>query len=93
MSIQYLEKIIPNVDKILVQREAVETKSGGIILPESAQSKSTTGKVLAVGKLNEKYNILIGDIVYLPQYGGIEISDDGVIVIDAEKILAIRRGG
>ena len=43
-------KLRPLGDRILVQRDKNEEKNiGGIILPDSAQSKQDTGTVLAIG--------------------------------------------
>ena len=41
----------PLHDRVLVQRiEEEETRSGGIIIPDSAKEKPQEGKVIAVGK-------------------------------------------
>ena len=43
-------KIRPLHDRVIVKREETDSKSaGGIVLTGSAASKSTRGKVLAVG--------------------------------------------
>ncbi len=88
--------IIPSLGKVLIKRFDPETKSGGIIIPESAQEKSTKGTVLAVGnfKKDEVYDIKENDIVYFQKWGGTEIKSDSesYIVIKAEEILAVERG-
>ena len=50
----------PLHDKVILKREEVETKSaGGIVLTGSAATKSTRGKVIAVGtgRLLENGNV------------------------------------
>ena len=50
-------KLKPLADRIVIRREAAESKSfGGIILPEAAQKKPQRGTIVAVGpgKLNKK---------------------------------------
>lgn len=45
-----LRRVIPLLDRILVQRiEAVSQTKGGIVIPESSQSKVNQGTVIAVG--------------------------------------------
>lgn len=45
-----LKRVIPLLDRILVQRiEAVTQTKGGIVIPETAQSKVNQATVVAVG--------------------------------------------
>ena len=59
-------KIKPALGKILIKRCEPEKKSGGIVIPESAQEKSSKGYVVAVGpfKKDEAIEIKEGDMVY-----------------------------
>lgn len=89
--------IKPNLGKVLIKRCEPETKSGGIIIPENAQEKSTKGLVLAVGpfKADENFDIKAGDFVYFPKWGGTELKNsdsEKLIIIKCEEILAIERG-
>lgn len=79
------KRLIPLLDRVLVQRFIPETKTkGGILLPEKAQSKVQSATVVAVGPgaRTEKGDLVpvtvkAGDKVLLPEYGGtkIEIED------------------
>ena len=89
-------KIEPMMGRILIKRCEPEQKSGGIIIPDTAQEKSTKGEVLAVGKFekDKEHNIQVGDFVCFPKWGGTEIKDengDVLIIIKADEILAIER--
>ena len=86
----------PSLGKVLIKRSEPETKSGGIIIPETAQEKSTKGHVLAVGAFekDKEFDIKTGDVAYFPKWGGTEIKDeagDTYIVIKAEEILGVER--
>lgn len=81
--------------------ESIEAESmtkSGIYIPESAESKPTTGKVIAVGegKMNEKgertpMSVKIGDTVLYKKYGLSEVEIEGkkYMVGDEDDILAI----
>lgn len=85
--------IKPMDDRILVEPLEEENKtSSGIIIPDTAKEKPTTGKVIAVGTdedLQEK--IKIGDKVLYAKYGGEEISIEGkdYKIIQRADILAV----
>ena len=78
-------KIQPLADRVLVEpAKEEEVKKGGIIIPDSAKEKPTTGKVIAIGtgKIDEKgnkvpFNVKPGDKVLMPKYGGTEVKLDG----------------
>lgn len=78
-------KIQPLSDRVLVEPvKEDEVKKGGIIIPDSAKEKPTTGKVIAIGtgKIDEKgnkvpFNVKAGDKVLMPKYGGTEVKLDG----------------
>jgi chaperonin GroES len=77
--------IKPLDDRILVKPTDPETKTAsGIYLPEGAQEKPMTGKVVAVGpgKLTDDGNrakpgVKKGDLVIYGKYGGTEVDIDG----------------
>ena len=82
--------IKPTLDRVLIERCKPEKESGGIIIPEAAQEKSTKGTVIAIGKLEKDYGFKVGDVVYFPKWGGTEInSEKTLIIIKAEEILGI----
>ena len=86
-------KVKPMDDRILVEPIEHESKtSSGIIIPDSAKERPTTGKVVAVGTdedLQEK--IKVGDIIFYAKYGGEEITVDGkeLKIIQRADVLAV----
>ena len=78
-------KIQPPADRVLVEPVKEEDqKKGGIIIPDTAKEKPTTGKVIAIGtgKLDDNgkkipFNVKVGDKVLMPKYGGTEVKLDG----------------
>uniref|UniRef100_A0A1B0FRG1 10 kDa heat shock protein, mitochondrial n=1 Tax=Glossina morsitans morsitans TaxID=37546 RepID=A0A1B0FRG1_GLOMM len=99
MAANAIKKVMPMLDRILVQRaEPMTATEGGIVLPESARSKMMQGTVIAVGPgarnhQNEHITPLIkkGDQVLLPGYGGTRVKmEDGkeYIIFRESDILA-----
>lgn len=78
------KRLIPLLDRILVERFVPETKTkGGIMIPENAQSKVHSGTVVAVGTGGRTENggtipiaVKAGDKVLLPEYGGTKVEID-----------------
>ncbi|KAJ7960516.1 10 kDa chaperonin-like [Quillaja saponaria] len=74
------KRLIPTLNRILVEKIVPPSKTNlGILLPEKT-SKLNTGKVVAVGPgSHDRDGKLIpvsvkeGDTVLLPEYGGIEV--------------------
>jgi chaperonin GroES len=95
-------KIQPLSDRVLVEPvKEDEVKKGGIIIPDTAKEKPTTGKVIAVGtgKIDEKgnkvpFNVKVGDKVLMPKYGGTEVKLDGkdYQIMREEDILGVIQG-
>ena len=91
--------IKPIGDRVLVQPlEEVETKKGGIIIPDSAKEKPQKGEVVAAGngKKNEEgktipLDVKAGDRVLFGKYSGSEIKLDGdeFIIMREDEILGI----
>merc|ERR1712146_419183 len=87
----------PLLDRVLVQRvAAVQKTAGGILLPESVQSKVNEGTVIAVGPGGRTregstipMNVAVGDSVLLPEYGGtsVKFGDDEYHIFRDEDIL------
>mmetsp|Transcript_10541 Transcript_10541/g.20024 ORF Transcript_10541/g.20024 Transcript_10541/m.20024 type:complete len:101 (+) Transcript_10541:66-368(+) len=81
-----VRKIIPLLDRVLVQKiKPVQQTSGGILLPESAGSKVNSGVVVAAGPGGRTRDggviplaVKEGDKVLLPEYGGTNIKFDDV---------------
>jgi chaperonin GroES len=73
-------KVKPLADRVIVKLEKSETKSsGGIIIPDTAQEKTQTGVVTAVGPGTEKEKITVsvGQKVLYDKYAGTQIKVDG----------------
>lgn len=86
-------KIKPLADYVVVQQEAAESKTAsGLYLPEQAQEKPKTAKVLAVGSAVEE--ISVGDRVVYGGYSNTEIKQDGqtYMLVKAENIYATVEG-
>ncbi len=92
-------KIQPLGDRVLVEPlKEDEVKKGGIIIPDTAKEKPTTGIVIAIGtgKLDDEgkkipFNVKKGDKVLMPKYGGTEVklNDKEYQLIREEDILGI----
>ena len=75
-----LKRLIPSLNRVLVEKIVPPSKTNaGILLPEKT-SKLNSGKVVAVGPgAHDKNGNLIpvtfkeGDHVLLPEYGGTEV--------------------
>ena len=93
------KRLIPLLDRVLVKRVEAPTKSiGGILLPESAQTKLHEGVVVAVGPgRRDKDGAILpmgvkpDDKVLLPQYGGSEvtIADEDLVLFRDDDILGV----
>mmetsp|Transcript_18329 Transcript_18329/g.45599 ORF Transcript_18329/g.45599 Transcript_18329/m.45599 type:complete len:109 (+) Transcript_18329:92-418(+) len=73
------KRLIPLLDRVLIERIVAPTKSvGGILLPDSALSKINEALVVAVGPGRRMgvsgelipMSVKPGDTVLLPDYGG-----------------------
>lgn len=93
-------KIRPLHDRVIVKRQAVESKSaGGIVLTGSAAGKSTRGEVLAVGHGRVLENgeikaldVKVGDSVIFNDGYSVKvekIDNDEVLIMSESDILAI----
>lgn len=92
--------IKPLGDKIVVVPLEEENKtSGGIFLPDTAKTKPTEGKVVAVGpgrvmEDGSRFPMPVkeGEIVIYGKYGGTEVKIDGVnyILLDIDSVYAVK---
>lgn len=95
-------KFRPLQDKILVQPSTAETRSkGGIIIPENAKEKPTTGEVLAVGPGKilpdgtiAPMDVKKGDVVIYGMYAGTEVELDGakLRIISQDDVFGVHEG-
>lgn len=89
-----IENLRPLGDRILVKRLEPETKTaGGIIIPDVAQEKVQTGRIVAIGKgrLLQDGTVMalqleVGDIVHFGKYAGTEVDNDHVILKEDEVL-------
>lgn len=90
------EKFEPLYDRVLVERiESEEKTAGGLYIPDSAQAKGQTGKVVAVGNGRIDNNgvlhpleVKVDDTVYFGKFAGSEI-DELFVVLREEEILGV----
>ncbi len=87
-------KLKPLADRVLLKEEKAEsTTKSGIILPDSAQEKTQTARVEAVGPGTEKEKITVkvGDRVMYDKYSGVQVKMDGdeYLIVKNSDIIAI----
>jgi chaperonin GroES len=85
-------KVKPLADRVLVKLEKNEAKTaGGIIIPDTAQEKTQTGVVVAVGDDKDVITVKIGDRVMYDKYAGtqVKIDQDEHLIVKMADIFAI----
>ncbi len=85
-------KITPLGDRVLLSLEKTEEKTkSGLFIPETAQEKTQTGVVRAVGDDKDAIKVKPGDKVMYDKYAGTSIKVDDVdhLVIRMEDVIAI----
>ncbi len=85
-------KVQPLGDRVLIKVQESEAKSaGGIIIPQTAQEKTQTGTVVAVGTDAEVIKVKVKDKVMYDKYAGTQIKLDGVehLIVKMADILAV----
>lgn len=85
-------KITPLGDRVLISLEKTEDKTkGGLFIPETAQEKTQTGMVKAVGDDKDAIKVKPGDKVMYDKYAGTSIKIDDVehLIIKMEDVIAI----
>ncbi len=92
-------KLRPLADRVLIKRNKNEEQQfGGLILPDSSQSKQEMGIVLAVGPGKKdqdgktiEITVKAGDHVMWDKYGGQEITieHEDFVIVKSEDIIAI----
>ena len=89
----------PLNDRVVVKPLGAETRTaGGIVIPDSAQEKPTTGKVVAIGDgrvlengTTVSLNVKSGDTVLYGKHSGqnVKIDGDELVVLKEEEIFAV----
>jgi chaperonin GroES len=92
-------KVKPLGDRVLVEEiEDTETKTGGIIIPDSAKEKPQRAKVVALGtgKRDDDgkkipFEVKVGDVILTSKYGGTEVKIEGkeYKILSSSDILAV----
>ncbi|MGL4561193.1 MAG: co-chaperone GroES [Brevinema sp.] len=80
----------PLGSRILVEVKAGEEKTaGGLYIPTTAQEKTNTGIVLALG--DKDVTVKINDIVVFDKYAGTQVVVDNkeCLLIDMDNVLAV----
>ncbi|HIW37130.1 MAG TPA: co-chaperone GroES [Candidatus Treponema faecavium] len=85
-------KVRPLADRVLVKTEKTEAKTAsGIIIPDTAQEKTQTATVIAVGDDTEKIKVKAGERVMYDKYAGTAVKIDGEdhLILKAADIVAV----
>lgn len=92
-------KLKPLHDRVVVRVLEAETRSaGGIVIPDNAQEKPTTGRVMAVGTGRTLDNgtvlglaVQVGDEVLFGKYSGQTVKLDGeeLTILKEDDIFAV----
>jgi chaperonin GroES len=91
--------LTPLHDRLVVKALDAETRTlGGIVIPDSAKEKPTTGRVLAVGqgRITDAGTVIaltvkVGDTVMFGKHAGqtVKVNSEEVTVLREEDIFAI----
>lgn len=89
----------PLHDRVVIRNLDPETRSpGGIVIPDNAKEKPTTGEILAVGPgritqdgTNIPTSVRVGERVLFGQYAGqkVKVNGEEVTILREEDILAV----
>ena len=85
-------KVKPLADRVMVKLEKNEAKTaGGIIIPDTAQEKTQTGVVVAIGDDKEVIKVSVGQKVMYDKYAGTQVKVDGVenLILKFSDIIAV----
>ncbi len=87
-------KIRPLGDRVLLKQAKAETKTAsGIIIPETAQEKTQTATVEAVGPGTDedKITVKVGEKVMYDKYAGTQVKIDGedYLIVKNSDIIAV----
>jgi chaperonin GroES len=84
--------IKPLGDRVLLKIIEAETKTAsGLYIPETAQEKTQTGTVVAIGDDKDLITVKAGDKVMYDKYAGtsISVNDEDHLIIKMQDIIAI----
>jgi len=89
---EYVVKVNPLLDRVLVKVQEGDTKTaGGIIIPQTAQEKTQTGVVVAIGTDKDVIKVKVGDKVMYDKYAGTQVKIDGAdhLIVKMSDVLAV----
>lgn len=94
------KKLKPLGDRVIIEQQVAEqTTKSGIVLPDTAQERPQSGRVISVGpgRVSDDgktipMTVKEGDVVIYAKYGGTEIKVDGseYLIVRESDILAIQ---
>jgi chaperonin GroES len=85
-------KVNPLGDRVLIKVQESDSKTaGGIIIPQTAQEKTQTGVVMAIGTDTDVIKVKKNDKVMYDKYAGTQIKIDGNehLIVKFSDILAV----
>lgn len=92
-------KLKPLGDRVLVRRRESEQKIGSIIVPSTAQERSTLGEVVAVGpgrvsdRTGERVppDVSVGDVVLFGKFGGtdVEVGGEKFVLVSLDEVQGV----
>ncbi len=85
-------KVNPLGDRVLIKVQEGDTKTaGGIIIPQTAQEKTQTGVVVAIGTDTDVIKVKKNDKVMYDKYAGTQIKIDGAdhLIVKFSDVLAV----
>ena len=85
-------KITPLGDRVLVKiAEAEEKSKGGLYIPQTAQEKTQTGVVSAIGDDKAVIKVKVGQKIMYDKYAGTSIKIEGeeFLILKANDIIAV----
>jgi len=85
-------KVKPLGDRVLVKNEETEEKTaGGIYIPQTAQEKTQTGIVVAVGDDEDVIKVKKGDKIMFDKYAGTTVNIEGEdhLIMRMDDILVV----
>ena len=84
--------IKPLGDRVLLKIVEAETKTAsGLYIPETAQEKTQTGTVVAIGDDKDLITVKTGEKVMYDKYAGtsISVNDEDHLIIKMQDIIAV----
>jgi len=82
----------PLGDRVLIKMKEVETKTAsGLYIPQTAQEKTTTGTVVAIGDDKDTINVEVGQKVMYDKYAGtpVKIDNEEHLIISMADLIAV----